>query len=202
MPVTLRRNRNAKQAMTRVGQRAFTFVAVWAISAMGAAEPTRGYGPWKFRMSKSEVVGVSEYGPYRDVRVTGGVETPNGFFDGERTNLSFIFGHDGLRKIQIWIYEGKSIEKASAGLYRVYDFFRRNHGEVESEALQLRAILDEREFMDRVRAVLERQPRGDVVKLQLAPRPMPEGITVFSSLFRDPNFGYFVFLYYQEPNGR
>jgi len=94
---------------------------------------------------------------------------------------------------------GKSIEEAVAGWYRVYDFFHRNYGEVESNALQLPPSVEKTEFLSRVRAALAMHARDEVVKLQMAPTPMPEGIAVFSSLFRDPKHGCYVFVFYQQP---
>ena len=36
------------------------------------------------------------------------------------------------------------------------------------------------------------------VKVQMGPRKMPSGLSVFSSFFRHPQFGYYVFLYYTK----
>ena len=185
--------------MMRIGRFAISCIGLWAICSIGAAQTNRGYGPWKLGMSKAEVAAVADYGPYREVRTTGGLETEKGFFDGRPCNVSFVFGEAGLRKIQIWVYEGKSIEEAIAGWYQVYDFFHRTYGEVESKALQLPPRVEKAEFLARVRAALATQARDAVLRVQMAPTPMPEGIAVFSSLFRDPKHGCFVFVYYQEP---
>jgi hypothetical protein len=53
-------------------------------------------------------------------------------------------------------------------------------------------------FEARVRALLATRP-DQALKLQMAPHPMPEGMNVFSSLFRDPQFGFYVFVYFQQP---
>lgn len=51
--------------------------------------PVIGYGPWGLGMSKEEVKGVSEFGPYSEVPSTGGVETKNGLFAERKANISF-----------------------------------------------------------------------------------------------------------------
>ena len=173
-------------------------LAFVAAGGASAAEETGDYGPWRLGMSKKEVVAIARYGPYRDVASTGGVETAKGFFDNGPANVSFVFGEAGLAKIQIWVYEGRSIEEAIAGWFHVYDYFRRKYGKVESRILQLSEPLEQTDFAARVRALLSTQSDA-VVKLQMAPDPMPDGVKVFSSLFRDPRVGFFVFVFYQQP---
>jgi len=174
--------------------------AVLSIAVLAGAAPVevRGYGPWKLGMSKAEVRAVKEHGPYRDVASTGGLETANGFFGVTRCTVSFIFGDAGLLKIQIWVYEGHSSEEAVAGWSRVYNFFRRTYGEAENQALQLPPPVDDDAFIARLRTALETAPQNQTIKMQMAPTPMPEGATVFSSIIRDPRFGYYVFVYYQR----
>lgn len=173
-------------------------LALLAAAGSAAAEETGDYGPWRLGMSKKEVVAIARYGPYRPVSITGGVETANDFFDNGPANVSFVFGLAGLAKIQIWVYEGRSMEEAIAGWFHVYDYFRRKYGKVESRFLQISEPLERADFVAKVRALLSTQPNA-VGKLQMAPDPMPDGIQVFSSLFQDPLVGYFVFVYYQQP---
>ena len=149
-------------------------------------------------MSKAEVRAVKEHGPYRDVPSTGGLETSKGFFGVTQCTVSFVFGDAGLRKIQIWVYEGHSSEEAIAAWSRVYDFFRGTYGEAESRVLQLPPPVDDDKFIARLRTALESAPQDRAIQLQMAPTPMPEGVTVFSSIIRDPRFGYYVFVYYQQ----
>lgn len=35
--------------------------------------------------------------------------------------------------------------------------------------------------------------------MQMAPAAMPDGLSVFSSFFQHPTYGYYVLLYYEEP---
>jgi len=149
-------------------------------------------------MSKAEVRAVKEYGPYHDVASTGGLETSKGFFGVTQCTVSFVFGDAGVRKIQVWVYEGHSSEEAVAAWSRVYDFFRRTYGDAENQALQLPPPVEEATFVTRLRAALASAPQDQAIKMQMAPTPMPEGVTVFSSIFRDPRFGYYVFVFYQQ----
>lgn len=44
---------------------------------------------------------MAAYGPYVAVPSTGGLETANGSFDGYKTNISFVFGENGLRHLAV-----------------------------------------------------------------------------------------------------
>jgi hypothetical protein len=149
-------------------------------------------------MSKTAVSEVAEFGPYKEVASTGGLETPNGVFDGRRTNISFVFGGGGLQKIQIWAYEGPSVDAAIDSWYRVREYLSRLYGAVETPWFQAATGAGRDDFATAVNSALERQPESGLVRLQMAPATRPRDVSVFSSLFRHP-YGYFVFLYYQEP---
>lgn len=173
-------------------------IAVFVLTSAAAQEAAAGYGPWKLGMSKGDVMSVRKYGPYKDVAVTGGVETANGYFGDNRANVSFVFGAAGLRKIQIWAYEGKSLKDAAAAWFGVYEYFHRQYGRVECAVLGLPDPIEEVAFTSRVRELLSTK-RGELVRLQMAPTPMPDAMTVFSSLFQEPRLGvYYVFVYYQQ----
>jgi hypothetical protein len=175
--------------------------ALLAPSNGAVAEDDRGYGPWRLGMSKASVRAVAEYAPYKEVASTGGLETPNGIFEGRRTNISFIFGAGGLEIIQIWAYEGQSVDAAVEAWYRVRQYLSRVHGPVEVPLLIAAADLGREEFAAAVTSWLDGHPRADLVRLQMAPVTMPPGVRIFSSLFRHPQHGYFVFLYCREPKG-
>jgi hypothetical protein len=78
-----------------------TSLVVCAAVCLAADETLSGYDAWRFGMTTGEVAQVKELGPYSPVPATGGLETKNGKFLGEKTNISFIFGPHGLRRIQI-----------------------------------------------------------------------------------------------------
>ena len=164
-----------------------------------AADDHRGYGPWRLGMSKADVAGIEQYGPYEDVKVTGGLETFNGIFEERRTNISFVFGPTGLSKIQIRAYEGQDLETALETWYRVLAYLVRIHGAIESRDLPLTADVSRSDFAATVRRALDDKPKTGITRLQMAPAMRPPDVSVFSSLFRHPQYGYYVFLYYQEP---
>jgi hypothetical protein len=78
-----------------------------------------GLPPWQFGMSKDEVVGFSDFGPYKSFR-NGDVETYNGLFDGRKGNVQFFFNDSGLRRIGVYEYEGKDGTLANAAWMRSY----------------------------------------------------------------------------------
>ncbi len=101
----------------------------------------RGYGSWRLGMSKASVRSVVEFAPYKEVPSTGGLETPNGVFEGRKTNISFVFGAGGLQIIQIWAYEGQSLDAAVDVWYRVRQYLSRLYGAVEVPLLKAAADL-------------------------------------------------------------
>ena len=75
-------------------------------------------------MTRAQVVAEKEFGPYKPVQVTGGVETFDAQFDGKKTNVSFVFDDVGtLSYIQVWKYEGPEFDKALKAAEDVFDLF-------------------------------------------------------------------------------
>ena len=177
----------------------FAAFALHTAHAAAADVAVVGYGPWHIGMTKSAVAAVESFGPYKEVRSTGGLETANGTFLGEKANVSFVFGDAGLRKIQIWAYEGKDLEAALDGWKRAFEFTEQSFGEVEAPSLGLSGKITSSRIVMALREKLATSPSTDAVKVQLAPKQMPNGLSVFASFFRHPQYGYFVFLYHQKP---
>ena len=78
---------------------------------------------------------VADCQPDTNVSQTGGLECANYTFDGQAMNVSFVFGAGGLRRIQLWFYQGPSEAEAKDAVARVIDFFRRTAGGVVVGAL-------------------------------------------------------------------
>ena len=172
-------------------------VSLLAASVPGTAQDHRGYGPWRLGMSRDAVRAVAQYGPYADV--AGALQTPNAIFEAQRTPVSFVFGHSGaLSKIEIRAYEGQNRDAAIDAWYRVHQYLARVHGAVESGDLEVPTDVTREDFIAAVRRVLDDKPDTSVVRLQIAPATRPPGVSVASSLFREPQQGYSVFLSYQE----
>jgi ketosteroid isomerase-like protein len=114
----------------------------WKIAAISgggkdAARPAAdrgGVGPFTFGMTRDEISRVRECQPYTPVAVTGGLECPHFQFDGREMNISFIFGGEHLRRIQLWYYEGESATEASAALAQLLEFMRRTAGSLSVTA--------------------------------------------------------------------
>jgi hypothetical protein len=158
-------------------------VALLLTVGVVTAHAENGYGPWRIGMTKAQVTAVSEFGPYKPVPSTGGVETFNARWNGRKANVSFVFESDHLVKIQIWAYEGKDLQAATRAWFAVRSYLQKNYGDVQAEDPKV---------------ISSAPPSGQPIKIQMAPRKMPPGLSVFCSFFRHPQFGYYVFLYYTK----
>ena len=91
---------------------------------------TQGLGAYRFGMTKAAVEAVSDCKPYVPVRMTDGLECPNFEFRGQRMNISFLFGSDGLRRIQLWWYEGTDRQQALATIGTLNEYLAQHYGGV------------------------------------------------------------------------
>jgi hypothetical protein len=198
---------------TRVAAALSAGLIVYAAACAAEEARITGYGVWRFGMTPAEVSQVQESAPYLPVNATGGLETANGKFLGEKTNISFIFGARGLRRIQIWAYEGHDFGAAVKAFYATFkhlaDFGALRLGDdaaparLTLEAFQQRippSFSDQSRnvTMDQLQAKGSLQAQGE--RLHLGPERPPTGGTVFSSLIHSPQLGvYYVFLYYDAP---
>ncbi|HYB52490.1 MAG TPA: hypothetical protein VEG84_01370 [Thermoanaerobaculia bacterium] len=158
-----------------------------------------GFGPWRLGMTREEVAAVAEYEPYTPVASTGGLETRNGLFAGQKATVSFIFGEKGLRLIQIWAYEGQSVDEAVSAFFRVYQHLESTCGELETE-LGLPEHASASQFHDAVEKALSEVPPRRPAKLQLAPLEKSPGAAVFATFMTQPQVrNVYVFLYYRAP---
>ena len=161
------------------------------------AARVNGFGPWRFGMSQEDVLAESDYGPYRPVEATGGLETFNGQWDGDEANISFVFQDEGLDRIQIWAYEGESRDEALKAWWRVASFLQKTHGAIEFPQFPtFSAEAKQKAFLDYFDGALA---EGNYDKLQLGLVQMPADAIVFSSLIVHPSRQYYyVFLYYRR----
>ena len=169
-------------------------LAFFAIPELHAQ--VEGYGPWKFGMSSEEVPTAKEFGPYKPVEETGGLETFNAKWRDKKTNIYFIFKDDGLDKIQIWAYEGGDRDLAVEAWWEVASYLREKHGAIEFRKFpELPNDVEKEEFVEFFSSLLE---KGEPTKVQMGLVEMPEGAIVFSSLFLHPEHGFYVFLFYRK----
>jgi hypothetical protein len=150
-----------------------------------------GVGGFRFGMSRAEVRMVSDCQPYIIVARTGGLECPNYMFEGRKMNISFIFGDEGLRRIQLWFYEGESESEAREAVGRVIEYLERGAGGVHMPALPGKTVTP-----DGIIAVLNRsslQP-GYFTQVELSTAPGSQPEVWFSRVARH-QFGYAVMLF-------
>ncbi len=124
--------------------------AVMAASGRLIASAPNGYGPWEFGMRHFQVAGVREFGPYLPVEQTGGLETLNGRFEGERAKISFDFDDRGLAGVHIVAFDGADIEAMSSALYRVYAHVSAGYGELGFDGTSLPPGLSAEEIAARL----------------------------------------------------
>jgi hypothetical protein len=106
------------------------FVVVGIVAAaVSAPVSAAGLPPWEFGMSKTQVASFKEFGPYKQFS-NGDLETFNGRFEGRRENVQFFFDGDRLRRIGIYLFEGKNPKKGVPVFQRAYEYLQRNYGKI------------------------------------------------------------------------
>lgn len=176
--------------------------AVLALTVVshGRAKETTGFDCWKLGMSPEAVKACAQRGPYLDVKVTGGLETANGEFDGAKTNISFVFKDEQLVKIQVWLCEQTNdLDEAVTAATRAWLYLSREFGQVRLAETLVPLEVTADEFRAQARAAIASLPSDSQGKFQLGPVIKPEGASVWASVFRDPTHGYYVFLYFAKP---
>lgn len=156
--------------------------------------------PWKFGMTKAEVTAFEQFAPFKDVQTTGGVETFNAIFDGKKANISFLFDQSGLKRIQVWAYEGGNKEEAMKAWASLYSFLTKSFGTVEVPEINTES--KNATLPPEVLAIAATVNAGVTGKTQMAPQKMPLDAKIFSSLFaREIKGGtyFYLFLYYDRP---
>jgi hypothetical protein len=95
-----------------------------------------GLPPWQFGMTKEQVAGFKQFGPYKSFK-NGDLETYNGKFHGHKENVQFFFRNGRLVRIGVYLYEGENKEKAAKMFARVYALLERDYGKVLVPAIHV-----------------------------------------------------------------
>ena len=164
-------------------------------------------------MTRAQVVAEKEFGPYKPVQVTGGVETFDAQFDGKKTNVSFVFDDVGtLSYIQVWKYEGPEFDKALKAAEDVFDLFTNRFAGARIFGVNDSKVLGKGEFKATVIALLGRAPTAfsklqgeqgiaSTMTLDLMPNEQPANSMLHSQLIYSSRFeSYYIFLYQDLPN--
>ncbi len=160
-----------------------------------------GLDPWQFGMSKEQVMSFKQFGPYEEVKVTGGIETFNGIFDGRKANIAFAFGSQGLQRIYVIIHEGRNIDEATSAWMLTYSILNRDYGEIETPGITLEESTTPIYFQALFMAT--RAYVGVFGKAQMAPKKMPNDKIVFASFVRIDKPGgpyYGIRIHFDPPN--
>ena len=158
-----------------------------------------GLSPWKFGMSKSDVSSFSQLGPYKKFS-NGDLETFAGIFDGHRENIQFFFAEAGLRRIGVYIYEGKDIKSATAKWQQAYRSLQALYGAIETPGINAQQLNSPGSLEILADAAGAAVSAGQ--KIQMAPTKQPDGLFIFSSFYRLEVHGnpYFYVTIYLNPS--
>jgi hypothetical protein len=156
-----------------------------------------GVGPFRFGMTRDDVTRVRDCHPYSPVAITGGLECPHYRFDDREMNISLLFGGEGLRRIQLWYYEGESNVEAREAIGRVVGFLQRTTGGATLTARPDVPVTAEGIIgaLDSASPSLDRQ----IVQLEIS--APSDGTTVWFARVGRHEHGYLVMLF-AEAAGR
>lgn len=175
-------------------------VALLACASSLQAKEVHGFDCWRLGMTRAEVRSCAQYGPYAEVRVTGGLETPNGDFEGARTNISFVFDDDDhLIKIQVWLSEATNLEAALSSATRAWQYLSKEFGHTYLAQGLVPPDASVAQFQALARPLAAALSPDKSDKFQFGPVSKVDGASVWTSVIRDPRFGYYVFLYFARP---
>jgi hypothetical protein len=158
------------------------FATLLLAMACPVVSAAAGLHPWELGMSKSQVSSFGEFGPYRAFP-NGDIETFNGIYDGTKENIQFFFDAEGLlRRIGVYLYEGKDIQAARAAWRRVYESLTKNYGRVETPGVRIDA--NSGPVNSEILSMAAAANVEAVGKTQMAPVDQPKDMFVFSSFMR------------------
>lgn len=170
-------------------------------------------GEWRLGDSKKTILSLPSLPNLRSVKITGGFETADAIFNGEKTNISFAFDEQGLLYAQVWLYEGKNIESAVNEFANLNDFFSRNlkgatlKGVESVNGIGSDAIKDlVNEIFDRVNGVTEARTAESeeqvtfMMTLDLIPNAQPIQNKLHGQfIYSGPHDTFYVFLFEDRP---
>lgn len=160
-------------------------------TSVALAAPRGGLGPYKIGMKPAEVEAVKDCTPYKPVASTGGLECPAFSVAGKKRNISFVFDPGaGLKKIQVWFYEGKDAAAAETAVAELIEYAKKQHGALESNSLPAGTAISAKALI---------AAAGKTGKAQLKPTKDPGDSFVFASVAKHPDHGWYVFYYVQPP---
>lgn len=149
-----------------------------------------GVGPYLFGMSKADVSQVADCSPYTNVSRTAGIECANYTFDGRKMNISFLFGADQLKRIQLWFYNGESEQEAREAIGAVIDHLKRVAGGAHIGALPGLEVTTEA-IADILKGPV---PQGRIAQVEIS-SPTSSSPEVWFARVARHQLGYMVMLF-------
>ena len=148
-------------------------------------------------MSPEEVSSVTECGPYTSFS-NGDLETHKGVFDGSEQNFQFFFENKQLRRIGIYLYEGRDSVVGAKTWAALHGTMTRLFGPLETPDNIAPAAGEVAATSFEAKALEMVQGPG---KTQMAPLNQPEDAFVFSSFIRreaGAENHYYVIVYFNR----
>ncbi|TBR40584.1 hypothetical protein [Dyella terrae] len=187
--------------------RTFARWTMGVIAALGAtvsaaqAPPAGGLPPWRFQMTREQVMAFTDYGPYKSFS-NGDLETYAGLFNGHRQNVQFFFRDGKLARIGIYLYEGQDAKAGAKVWGEAYAALKANFGAMELPNVQVEPGTD-KDLPPEAVGVAGGVNVTTTGKDQMAPLKQPSDKLVFASfrsaLVRGETF-YYVVVYYDPPH--
>jgi hypothetical protein len=140
-------------------------------------------------MSKRDLITVTDCAPYSNVSTTDGIECPNYRFEGRTMNISFLFGANGLRRIQLWLYEGGSESEATEAVGHAIEYLKRTSGGVSIGGLPQAEVT-----ADAVMKMLPQHVTTGIAQVAVSSRATSNPETWFARIGRH-QFGFLVMLF-------
>jgi hypothetical protein len=145
-----------------------------------------GLPPWRFGMSKSEVVSFSEFGPYKNFK-NGDVETFNGKFHGHKENIQFFFKNGRLVRIGIYLWEGRDPKQGIPVWQKAYGLLEKDYGKLEMPDIQ--ALPGSDSPTAEVLAIAAATHADMLGRTEMAPIKQPADMRVFARFMADQPLG-------------
>ena len=167
------------------------FVLLLPMPAIAAGLP-----PWRFGMSKAKVVSFKEFGPYKDFK-NGDVETFNGTFHGRKENIQFFFERGRLRRIGVYLWEGKDTKQGIPAWRRAYELLQKDYGKIAMP--DIKVTKNSEPVNADVLAIAAAGNAYATGNTQMAPVKLPDDMRVFARFMGAPLGKFFSVAIFFDP---
>ena len=162
----------------RASRKLFCFALVLLIPSLLSAA---GLSPWQFGMTKEQVASFKQFDPYKSFS-NGDLETYNGVYRSHKGNVQFFFQNDRLRRIGVYLYEGKDKEKAIQAFSNLYQRLEKDYGKID---MPLNMEIKAKQINADVLAIGAAVNAFAIGKTEMRPRNQHGDIRIFGAIISD-----------------